>query len=54
MSSNEQEGDIPVATRSKKKANLAQDKEIKSFWDTLVDDWLKLTNKVREKRNSKD
>ena len=54
MSSNEEEGDIPVATGSEKKANLAKDEKIKSFWDALVDDWLKFANKVRGKRNSQD
>jgi hypothetical protein len=53
MRPNEDEVDIPVAKGSEKKANLAKDEQIKSYWDALVDDWLEFTNKVRGKRNTK-
>ena len=33
--------DIPIAKGNEKKANLAKDEKIKSYWDRLVDEWLK-------------
>ena len=51
MSSNENGGDIPIAKASEKKANLAKDEKIKSYWDTLVDEWLKLRAKPPETKD---
>ena len=41
--------DIPIAKGSEKKANLAKDEKIKSYWDRLVDEWLKLRAKPPER-----
>jgi hypothetical protein len=46
--------DIPTATGSEKKANLAKDEKIKSFWDSLVNEWLKLRANPRDKDNSRN
>ncbi|HUQ35025.1 MAG TPA: hypothetical protein VM144_01475 [Aestuariivirga sp.] len=54
MNFKENGDEIPTAKCSEKKAQLAKDEKIKSFWDTLVNDWLKLRAKPREKDSSKD
>ena len=46
--------DVPIAKSDEKKANLARDEKIKSFWDTLVNDWLKKWARPPEKEDSKD
>ena len=53
MSFKEDGRDIPTATGSAKKANLAKDEKIKGFWDKLVDDWLS-RSKSPEKDESKE
>ena len=53
MSLKEDGRDIPTATGSAKKANLAKDEKIKGFWDKLVDDWLS-RSKSPEKDESKE
>ena len=45
------DGGIPIAKSSKKKANLAKDEKIKSYWDRLVDEWLKLRSKPPETKD---
>ena len=51
----DKDGDIPTVKASVKKAQLAKDEKIKSFWDKLVDDWLSWRNtKPSEKDNAKD
>ena len=49
MNFKEPGSDIPTAKGSAKKANLAKDDKIKSFWDTLVNDWLKLRSRRERK-----
>ena len=46
--------DVPIAKSDEKKANLARDQKIKSFWDTLVHDWLRKRAKPPEKGDSND
>ena len=43
--------DIPIARGDEKKANLAKDEQIKSYWDTLVNEWLKLRAKPPETKD---
>ena len=45
------DGDIPTAKSSEKKANLAQDEKIKSYWNRLVDEWLKFNAKPPETKD---
>ena len=54
MNFKENGDEIPTAKSSEKKAQLTKDEKIKSFWDTLVNDWLKLRAKPREKDSSED
>ncbi len=46
--------DIPIAKGNEKKANLAKDEKIKSYWDSLVDEWLKYRNPMPDDDNKKN
>lgn len=53
MNFKEPSNEIPTAKGSEKKANLAKDDKIKSYWNRLVDEWLKFSAKSPEKDDSK-
>lgn len=49
MKFNDDTSELPIAEGSEKIANLAKDEKIKSYWDKLVDDWLKFRAKSPKK-----
>ena len=54
MKSKKEDSEIPTAKGGEKKANLAKDEKIKSFWNNLVDDWLKFRGKPPRNDKSED
>jgi hypothetical protein len=40
--------EISIAEANEKKANLARDENIKNYWESLVDEWLKSRAKSPE------
>ncbi len=51
MNFNDDGNKIPIAEANEKKTNLVRDENIKSYWENLVDEWLKFRAESPEKHD---